>query len=222
MGNVLDTYRRPFYTSQHKTCPRNILLVAPLAFLVPAISAPLQSPMENNKFSPNQADQVNATEITVDSIGAVKIREREREKIIKITIITMNKGGKRKRDGKWKEVNESECWNLWSVVNVFTGETYSYSHARLRINFQERTAARVNHPCGATEWNTPSPRSPGQSKRVEFKLSTLNYPLSRSSRKDLFPGSLSNPFDRSISSITTNFLIFNLDRCFHLTNFLSI
>lgn len=65
--------------------------------------------MENNKFSPNQADQVNATEITVDSIGAVKIREREREKIIKITIITMNKGGKRKRDGKWKEVNESEC-----------------------------------------------------------------------------------------------------------------
>lgn len=123
----------------------------------------------------------------------------------------MNKGGKRKRDGKWKEVNESECWNLWSVVNVFTGETYSYSHARPRINFQERTAARVNHPCGATEWNTPSPRSPGQSKRVEFKLSTLNYPLSRSSRKDLFPGSLSNPFDRSISSITTNFLIFNLE-----------
>lgn len=50
--------------------------------------------MENNKFSPNQADQVNATEITVDSIGAVKIRERE--EIIKITIITMNKGVKEK------------------------------------------------------------------------------------------------------------------------------
>lgn len=101
--------------------------------------------------------------------------------------------------------NESECWNLWSVVNVFTGINRIRSKI-FKKGWWLALATRV-------EWNTRSPRFRGQSERGIRNLFTLNYTRIRG--KYLFRGSIRptigghNPAQWMQSTFLHEFLISN-------------
>lgn len=83
------------------------------------------------------------------------------------------------------KMKESECWNLWSVVNVFTGETVFVCFA-----FAREGEDKFSRKDGGSRWppvlNEIHARFRGQSKRGG-NSTCLNY--TRIRRKYLFRGS---------------------------------
>lgn len=106
--------------------------------------------MENNKFSPNRLTRL-MQEITaaVDSIDGENSRKRERKEIIKITMIMITLTERETMENGRRIERERMLKFMIGRKRIYRYKPYSfawYSHARVRINFQERMVARVSHP----------------------------------------------------------------------------
>lgn len=146
--------------------------------LFSSLQFPFQSPMENNKFSPNRLTRL-MQEITaaVDSIDGENSRNRERKEIIKITMIMITLTERETMENGRRIERERMLKFMIGRKRIYRYKPYSfawYSHARVRINFQERMVARVSHPrwMKYTLTSIPWSKWTGDSQPLHLKLYT--------------------------------------------------
>lgn len=146
--------------------------------LFSSLQFPFQSPMENNKFSPNRLTRL-MQEITaaVDSIDGENSRKRERKEIIKITMIMITITERETMENGRRIERERMLKFMIGRKRIYRYKPYSfawYSHARVRINFQERMVARVSHPrwMKYTLTSIPWSKWTGDSQPLHLKLYT--------------------------------------------------